>query len=80
MTITIYCCIDYSCNVDNGLLSYAEQEYGYFNDLMVDEEYKVYAATLCEEFGLQYPTNNHEDALLLYLVLKDDSDDLDFDQ
>lgn len=31
-------------------------------DLIVDEEYKVYAETLCEEFGLQYPPNNHEDA------------------
>ena len=69
---------DYSCDVDKSLLSYSEQEYGYFNDLM-DEEYKVHAETLCEEFRLQYPPNDHEDALLLYLVLKDDSDEIDFD-
>ena len=35
--------------------------------LIVDEEYKVYAETLCEEFGLQYPPNNHEDATKRWL-------------
>jgi hypothetical protein len=63
-------------DVDENLLSHAEQEYGYFNDFMVDDDYKQYAETLCAEVGLQSRPTNHEDALFLYLLLKDDSDDL----
>jgi hypothetical protein len=37
---------DYLRDVDENLLSHAEQEYGYFNDFMVDDNYKQYADTL----------------------------------
>ena len=54
---------DYLCDVDENLLGHAEQEYGYFNDFIVDDNYKQYAETLSEEVGLHNRPINHEDAL-----------------
>ena len=67
---------NYLCDVDESLLDHAEQEYGYFNNFIVDDNYKQYAETLCEEVGLHSRPTNHEEALFLYLLLKHDSDTL----
>ena len=61
--------------VDENLLSHAECEYGYHNNLITHEDYKPYADAMVEELELPYPPTNHDDALFLYLLLKDDCDD-----
>lgn len=60
------------CSVDDSLLRQAMEEYRYSNDLMVDEAYKEYADTVCEEFNLPYPPTSHEDALLLFFFVLTD--------
>lgn len=64
---------DYLWDIDSNLLSDAELNYGYSYNLMVDEDYKTWADTVCDAFQLQYPPSNHEDALFLFFVLTDDS-------
>ena len=65
---------NFAHDIDDDLLSYAEQEYGYFYNFIVDEDYRSYATAVCEGLQLQYPPENYEDALLLYFILTDDSD------
>lgn len=67
---------DYLCIIDEQLLSHAEEEYGYFHNLMVDEAFKAYADTVCEDFGLHYPPKDHEQALFLHFLLIDDINEL----
>ena len=85
-TITPNCTIIFSgaedckCTPDAGLLSYAKNNYCYMEPLLVNDDYKVYADAVCASYGLNYPPTTHEDALFLYLLLKDDIDSLDQQQ
>ena len=67
---------DYKCAVDGELLRHAKEEYGYSNNLLVDEDYKSYADTVCTQFGLQYPPTTHDEALQIYFLLVDDYNSL----
>ena len=69
--------VDCKCPLDDALLSDAREDYGYSaQDLLVDDTYRVYADRVCTEFSIRYPPATQEDALFMYLILKDDSSDL----
>ena len=50
--------VDCKCPFDEELLSDAKEEYGYSGYLFVDEDYKMYADSVCAHFALNYPPNN----------------------
>ena len=64
--------VECKCAVDDELLRHAKEEYGYNDNLLVDEDYKNYADAVCTQFGMQYPPTTHEEALQLYFLLIDD--------
>ena len=68
--------VDCKCPFDEDLLNDAKEEYGYTGHLFVNEDYKVYADSVCTDYALNYPPSTHEDALYMFFVLKDDSDSL----
>ena len=62
--------------IQDDFFEYAKEQYCSEIQLLVDEDYRLYATLMCEAYGLSYPPATHEDALLIYLILKDDGDSL----
>ena len=51
---------------DTDLLTDAKEEYSYTGYLLFEDDYKVYADSVCADFGLTYPPIAHEEALLMF--------------
>ena len=66
--------IDCKHLIENDLWEYAKEQYCRGTQILVDEHYRQYATVVCGEYSLSYPPATHEEALLMYLVLKDDGD------
>ena len=66
--------VDCKHMIDETLLSFAKGQYCCSGQILVDENYRLYANAVCAMYSLSYPPTTHVDALLMYFLLKDDGD------